>query len=585
MADFQFDDIDLQLQIGNQSHILLESPESIQGDHKLALLQRRDIISLRQTVKQARIVREQTIKRVLYGPAGCGKTLVLYLCALDCLQSQEWLVFYVPALSKFDGVSDLDCARNLIYNFRRVNDLYLQLNQINADVVRIQKLLDDALAPYGDPVQALITLFQTFLHIVDVPVFIGLDQWNCLADGDGINQPLLQRLFGHFSVLNVHRGCCMCAMSSTFPLWRASMFRDFDAVLTAIYIDLYSDEEWRAVVSYNRERGQFPSRKDLHDDKLQILTGRVPRLLESVKQSYLANDCRWSQALYDRCVNQNVLYFAERAHSVIERNREGRHSIPILRFASFAVLNQCERAYIPSEWIDSGLFEKQNGFVTPICQSVLTAMFITVCDDIDEIISIMATSDREIAFKVLVIIGLSKQQSTKIQCCTLTGETDLTNFSLRALKVDFQLKPSEENVNSPYEEDTLIICHESYQPPIDAVIYCDGFIYMISVSLQSYFNHSTRVRDIFTQKVGLSGYNVLQHYCKHSPYMKSQSYMDETVWSQHLADHVRFIYITADSTKHDATIMRQSGAQYVNRVNGDQLEKLGESYKYFMMDT
>ncbi|KAI3634661.1 hypothetical protein MIR68_007042 [Amoeboaphelidium protococcarum] len=585
MADFQFDDIDLQLQIGNKSHILLESPESIQGDNKLVLLRRCEIIRLRQTVKQSRIVSEQTIKRVLYGPAGCGKTLVLYLCALDCLQSQEWLVFYVPELSKFDGVSDFDCARNLIDNFRRANDQYLRLNQINADVARIQNLLDDALAPYGDPVQALSTLFQNLLHIVDVPVFIGLDQWNCLADGDGINQSLLKKLWGHFSKINVGRGCCMCAMSSTFPVRRASMFRDFDAVLTAIDIDLYSDEEWRAVVSYNRERGQFPSRKDLHDDKLQILTGRVPRLLESVKQSYLANGCRWSQALYGRCVNQNVLYFAERARSVIKRNREGCYSVSILRFASLVVLNQYERAYIPSEWIDSGLFEKENGFVTPICQSFLTAMFITVCDDIDEIISIMATSDREIAFKVLVITGLSQQQSTQFQCCTLAGETDITNVSLRALKVDVKLKPSEENVKSLYEEDTLIICHGSYQPPVDAVIYCDGFILLISVSLRSYFSHSTRARDIFTQKIGLSGYNVLQHYCKHSPYGKSHSYMNETVWSQHLADHVRFIYITADSTKHDATIMKQSGAQYVRRVKGDQLEKLGESYKYFMMDT
>jgi ABC-type lipoprotein export system ATPase subunit len=64
--------------------------------------------------------------KVLTGPAGGGKSMLLHLCALDCHASSDWLDCYVPSTAEYNHMDDnkvadillrrLLCAKYAVFN-------------------------------------------------------------------------------------------------------------------------------------------------------------------------------------------------------------------------------------------------------------------------------------------------------------------------------------------------------------------------------------------------------------------------------------------------------------------------------------
>ncbi|KAJ3269274.1 hypothetical protein HDV01_001641 [Terramyces sp. JEL0728] len=565
----------------------LQVPYSIQMDtvrNSLAVMSRPLFVSLRYQVHTfAGLPRDEVRngKCVLTGPAGAGKSLLLYLCALDCFKSGNWLVVYISNTSTFYQKEDSVCAIALLQSLLDSNQSLFERHADKKKLQRIRTLAENALNQRKDEKEALTMIFQTCLFDCDVPVFIGIDQWNCLQKDTGIQQPLLEKLFGHFSYFNLKWGYAMLAVSSSFDIQQSQMFSDMDASLAGRYVNLYTTEEWSTVVMHYRTSNFIPNSFILPDTNLFELTGRVPRLLMMVKNEYLNNGNSLSAHNQKLIQGKNVKYFAQRITRILERHREKE----ILQFAALAVTNQFEFRPLPDRWVDSGLFEVlDDEKVTPIAPTVLDALYSTISDQLDSIIRVLASTDaRGYAFQMFIQLGFAKKQSQfKFRGCRLDSTTSDLDFTILVAKKIDQICPKLNESIPAYEDNTMIVCYGPTHPVVDVVIYSGGFINFVSISVSSYSIHATGAHDIFKCLVGNTKFSVLEYYCLASPYSVSKKFENSTRWTASLKEHVRFIYITTDQTKHNKSTLGKSGASEVFRVNGDALQVFGHAFKYFI---
>ncbi|KAI3652274.1 hypothetical protein MP228_003577 [Amoeboaphelidium protococcarum] len=248
----------------------------------------------------------------------------------------------------------------------------------------LQNILESALNGVHNSELATQELMNIlgFMSRCKVPVFVGIDQWNCLQKDGGIKQPLLKNLFGHFSKFNGSWGFTLLAVSSLFDLSNSGMFSDYDAVLAPKKISLYRKEEWQAMVTHYRDRRLLPPITQLSDQDVFKLTGTVPRLLMAVKQEYMSmhGDPTWSSINAVNVRNANLKYFSERVKRVIQCHSDKDS----LLFATCVVTNQYERQLSASNpWIDSGLFYIEEGVPVPIASDVLTAINDVLCSSVE----------------------------------------------------------------------------------------------------------------------------------------------------------------------------------------------------------
>ncbi|KAI3635955.1 hypothetical protein MIR68_006020 [Amoeboaphelidium protococcarum] len=356
-------------------------------DGKLHLLVRPDARRLRKRVFDTGAQNEFD-KCVLTGPSGAGKSLLLYLCALDCIKSQKWLVLYISDTKQFDGVSDDICARTILRILLESNKNVFSTYDANYNNLRrIKDLADKATDGSDDPKAALNSIHQEFFRICELPVFVGIDQWNCLLSTSVFKQDMLKGLFGHFSKFTFRKGYAMLAVSSSFSVQKSEMFGDFDGGKATIQVPLYSKSEWDLIVSDYRQRQVFPP---LSDTELLGLTGRVPRLLATVKQRFIENECSWTDRDYLYLRRANRDYFAHRVKTVISRTNEK----DVLEFSCRVCINNYQSSHVPSIWIDSGLFEGlSDGSAAPIAPDVINAMYDIVATNMDIIIQTLAKTD------------------------------------------------------------------------------------------------------------------------------------------------------------------------------------------------
>ncbi|KAI3647197.1 hypothetical protein MP228_007418 [Amoeboaphelidium protococcarum] len=197
-------------------------------DGKLHLLVRPDARRLRKRVVVTGDKNEFS-KCLLTGPSGAGKSLLLYLCALDCIKSQKWLVQYIADIKQFDGVSDDICARTILRILLKYNKNVFSTYEANCQYLKkIKDLALKATDGSHDPKAALTLIHQEFFRICELPVFVGIDQWNCLQSTSVFKQDMLKGLFGHFSKFTFRKGYAMLAVSSSFNVQMSEMFGDFD---------------------------------------------------------------------------------------------------------------------------------------------------------------------------------------------------------------------------------------------------------------------------------------------------------------------------------------------------------------------
>lgn len=167
----------------------LSMPFSVNKDKSdtgvLHILVRPEASRLRSAVR-TQLEDDTFDKCVLTGPSGAGKSLLLYLCAMDCLTSENWLILYIANTAQFDGQEDEECARNvlriLIASNRAVFEIYTQHSVLQS----IKCLGEQAIRKEVEAKKALRKIHNELFQDVEIPVFVGIDQWNCLQKGISI---------------------------------------------------------------------------------------------------------------------------------------------------------------------------------------------------------------------------------------------------------------------------------------------------------------------------------------------------------------------------------------------------------------
>ncbi|KAI3661743.1 hypothetical protein MP638_003751 [Amoeboaphelidium occidentale] len=562
-------------------------PESIKMDlgpeRKLNILSRQLFQDVRSSVQEICDLPESAVrndKKVLTGPAGVGKSLLLYLCANDCIKSKKWFVVYIGMTSKFHDMPDELVARNILTIIHRANE------QLAGSSTKLDEIL--ALIKEGkqDSSKACENLREVFLRIYDcgVPVFIGIDQWNCLQPSGGITQPLLKSLFDKYNKFELVWGYSLLAVSSSFDLHKSGMFTDYEAALAERRLELLAEQEWLAIVGNYRQRGLIPPETSLSNDSLHKLTGFVPRLLVSVKLEYeelkVKGYKEWKDINTFNVSNINRKYFEAKVETVTSRHRETED----IEFAALVVINKYDNLMsYSSPWIDSGLFALgPDGLPRPIAADVLTAMYNVVKTQSDQIIFLLANSYAKwVAFELFVKLGFLQNNVMDFLVRRLDGteenaSTLTINVSQHFLQERDQPLPNKESLKN-----TMIVCYKGH-PVADLVIYSGGKLFLISIFLEAYTKHGTSAADVFKIKVGNSGKSVLEYYCETSPYPDLVKLGTSDKWTEALKNNVKFVFVTIDNTIHNKNSMKKSGAKSVYRINGELLQKFGNSYNLFL---
>ena len=314
----------------------------------------------------------------------------------------------------------------------------------------------------------------------------------------------------------------MLAVSSSFHVQKSAMFQDFDGGKATVLIPLYTDEEWRLIVNDYREQGVFPSVDYLGDSKLRELTGRVPRLLATVKQRYVEANRSWTDKDYVELKKSNRDYFAARVKAVMNRNKSEKD---VLEFSCRVCINDLQSVrHAPPIWIDSGLFENGvDGSAIPIAPDVIGAMYDTISTNIDIVIQTLAKTDaRGYAFQMFVQMGLEKQNTLSFPIARLNERANV--YEEGSLTIDMiiskrieQIRPLADSMIPTHEDNSMIICYSPNHPVADVVVYSGGYINFISISVSSYSVHPTKFEDLFTLTVGETGLTVFSYYCLAAP--------------------------------------------------------------------
>ena len=272
----------------------------------------------------------------------------------------------------FDKKNDVYVSSNLLDWFLESNSELFEAHQDHAALQELKTIAKNGLN--SNPADALEHLFCKLATFKDFPFFLAIDQWNCLQSEGGIDQPLLKRLFGHYSLFQFRWGYKLLAVSSSFDIEKSGMFNDMDAVVSQFHLTLYTREEWETVVFYFRDRGKLPPEEQLTNEDLIKLTGYVPRLLVSVKYEYatllIGGDGTWDRTNYLAVHNRNLGYFEDRVNRMLERHSDTEN----VKFVALVVNNRYKKEMNPRPWIDSGLFYLENGIPIPIAPAVLTAV-------------------------------------------------------------------------------------------------------------------------------------------------------------------------------------------------------------------
>jgi hypothetical protein len=156
----------------------LSSPYTLNMDagssYSLDVLPRKVSTILREEVSQYQNSKCRFGKRVLIGPAGAGKSLLLYLCALDCHNSQKWLVWYISNTAQYDSKTDKEVANNLLKSLLKTNhDIFQGCTGV------LQKIKELAENSDLSTVVILRKILTELLPECEIPVFVGIDQWVC----------------------------------------------------------------------------------------------------------------------------------------------------------------------------------------------------------------------------------------------------------------------------------------------------------------------------------------------------------------------------------------------------------------------
>ena len=157
----------------------LSAPYSVELDagssYTLQVLPREFLTLIRNKVLEigTESSKIKSTKLVLTGPAGAGKSLLLYLCALDCHNTKSWLVWYIPSTKEYDDYTDNEMAGNLMGSLLRANiDVFTKYSTCE-NVNRIKKLAEKR----DNKPSALREIVTMLLMKSEIPVFIGIDQW------------------------------------------------------------------------------------------------------------------------------------------------------------------------------------------------------------------------------------------------------------------------------------------------------------------------------------------------------------------------------------------------------------------------
>jgi hypothetical protein len=67
----------------------------------------------------------------------------LYLCALDCYNTKNWLVWYIPSTTEYDDYTDDEVADNLLGSLLRANRDVFNKYSTYENMKRIKELAEN----------------------------------------------------------------------------------------------------------------------------------------------------------------------------------------------------------------------------------------------------------------------------------------------------------------------------------------------------------------------------------------------------------------------------------------------------------
>lgn len=526
---------------------------------------------------------------LLLGPGGCGKSIMLYTLA-QFAKLRGWIVFYIANGAELASLADNHLARFLLEHLKAANP-HWPSNYESLDYA-------DPITGLDLPVDILKEKARQALGYVRDPRHVSLfavDQWNVIRDPT--TSPFFKELFGTFQVCRVSRGATLLAASSSFSApdpqpGEPAIFVDADAIRRPLYVRLYSDIEFDAIVERMRDHGRLPSvAQGLDNATLTQNCGRVGRMIAFAQHAWeRAPAACWGREHLGILLNLAAEYYRRRVRSLLMHtatsttNDQDRRTL--CDFVARIFLNKqtptelADVSCIPEAFQWAGLYDLDRVPFRPLCPSVIVGINQALCDPTTSVLEIMANHPhtRGTALELFVERAFRVVSARRGPAIITLHTTDIhgdapEDWDLVVSNVRVQDRDDPAAALANLTNGTLVICYLNHSV-VDMVLYCNQSVYFLQISMLPYLQHATKIDNLLNCNVRGTSTRVGVFYTDAARRLWPTFPRWNARFTEAVRQHVKYVYITPDTTRH---AMRDR-AKYVRRAG---LNSFGQDANIF----
>jgi len=454
----------------------------IDADGAGYVLLRAEIVNTIMDVSKTLKNKEQVRGFVLYGPGGCGKSILLYLLSI-VLKELGCIVLRLN-------------STNL--EPRKFLESVIELHRLNGDFLFSEQQMSEvqnALGSYDKSRWDTIAE-AVFLHLTSCSpgkdVCILIDQWNLVFNKDMKDSKFFKELNYFSRMKTLLSGFTICAVSSSFDAVEDKAYSDADMIECTRSITPYSEEEMKCVLELYRQLNAIPS--ELSFDDIHYYSGNVPRFIHILRT--IASKNNNLAAVLREFQKSMSEYYLARLFSLLKKYGSQNMSFLVHFFKNEPI------DVLPRNWQITGMFIQDiaSGKWTPICPAVKEAIWEFTKLKRKDAIEILAQdyATRWRAFELLFSSHfIPSGGAMEVKCCDLKGQNERT-IQIRVTKF---VEQAENDELGNIEQGTLVVCRKFF-PVVDFFIHSlSGLKLFVQLSESKYQNHGTKLPDLLSSKV------------------------------------------------------------------------------------
>eukprot|EP01031_Cornospumella_fuschlensis_P028357 gene28357-34235_t len=515
------------------------------------------------------------IAQVLTGPAGAGKSCMLYALA-QYARHLGFLTFYVPNLLELITLSPKSLAKHILSQLQLCNPTW-PYGQLTVD-------------EHEDNILDVAREALESLHIGGQPACIFIDQWNCVVKNEA--SFYFKSLFGTFNTLRLTKGATFAAVTSSFR-FPQELFSDADAVTHCSRVPLYSDDEYHIMMEHCVQSYRLPQLSAEQHEELRHICGKVGCVLYFAQVAWSERQPRtrdqWQSQDSQRTVNLANVYYAHKVESLLAGVLGGSatldEKITLVLFIARLFLNKYSESDLkdmPASFKWVGLYDASVESRVPVCPAVVTAIHQSVADSRRSLVEILVKrfGTRGTALELFVeasLRGGDLPKTLNVTCTDLSGQNQQYH-QLHVSNVRIQDKADPASCLNDICNGTLIVCHEGH-PVTSMVLYSNGCVFFLQISIQSYTKHSTKIEHLASCRMTSTTQSVYSFYCDRAPTGWSIPKI-RSQFTDKIAKKVKYIYCTTDSTSHNSIV--KGATKHVLLIGGHLLGAFGAESDLFL---